>query len=101
MSELDFLREQKVEEKLLLMVEEFRERYPVEGQVSNRITKPSIPFFGREILEMSIAALLQGANLLLSGAKATGKISWQRIWPGYLADLLIIYHLMSTPTAVL
>ena len=73
MSELDFLREQKVEEKLLLMVEEFRERYPVEGQVSNRITKPSIPFFGREILEMSIAALLQGANLLLSGAKATGK----------------------------
>ncbi|MDE7059517.1 MAG: MoxR family ATPase [Lachnospiraceae bacterium] len=73
MSELDFLREQKVEEKLLLMVEEFRKRYPVEGQVSNRITKPSIPFFGREILEMSIAALLQGANLLLSGAKATGK----------------------------
>ncbi len=73
MSELDFLREQKVKEKLLLMVEEFRERYPVEGQVSNRITKPSIPFFGREILEMSIAALLQGANLLLSGAKATGK----------------------------
>ena len=73
MSELDFLREQKVEEKLLLMVKEFRERYPVEGQVSNRITKPSIPFFGREILEMSIAALLQGANLLLSGAKATGK----------------------------
>lgn len=73
MSELDFLREQKVEEKLLLMVEEFRERYPVEGQVRNRITKPSIPFFGREILEMSIAALLQGANLLLSGAKATGK----------------------------
>lgn len=73
MSELDFLREQKVDEKLLLMVEEFRKRYPVEGAVSNRITKPSIPFFGREILEMSIAALLQGANLLLSGAKATGK----------------------------
>ena len=32
-----------------------------------------MPFFGKEILEMSIAALLQQQNLLLTGAKATGK----------------------------
>ena len=30
-------------------------------------------FYGREVLEMGIAALLQGENLLLTGAKATGK----------------------------
>src|SRR5699024_8496086 len=40
---------------------------------AHRIVKPSIPFFGREILEMSIAALLKGENLLLTGPKATGK----------------------------
>ena len=34
---------------------------------------PNIPFYGKEILEMAMAALLQGSNLLLTGAKATGK----------------------------
>ena len=32
-----------------------------------------MPFYGKEVLEMSIAALLEGENLLLTGAKATGK----------------------------
>ena len=35
--------------------------------------RPSIPFYGKEVLEMAIAALLKGENLLLCGAKATGK----------------------------
>lgn len=35
--------------------------------------QPAIPYYGREVLEVSIAALLQGENLLLSGSKATGK----------------------------
>ena len=73
LSDLDFLREQGVDEALLRMVEEFRAEYPVQEGVKKRVARPSIPFYGREILEMSIAALLQGANLLLSGAKATGK----------------------------
>ena len=37
------------------------------------MVKPGIPFYGKEILEMAIAALLEGQNLLLSGPKATGK----------------------------
>ena len=37
------------------------------------MSTPEIPFFGKEILEMAIAALLQGENLLLTGEKATGK----------------------------
>ena len=48
-------------------------RYTVEDQVKERVEKPDILFYGKKILEMSIAALLQGDNLLLSGAKATGK----------------------------
>ena len=48
-------------------------RYTVEDEVKERVEKPDILFYGKKILEMSIAALLQGDNRLLSGAKATGK----------------------------
>lgn len=72
-NELHFLEEQGVDISLLRQAEAFREEYPVSEEVKNRVQKPSIPFFGREILEMAMAALLQGSNLLLSGAKATGK----------------------------
>ncbi|MCD8241292.1 MAG: MoxR family ATPase [Lachnospiraceae bacterium] len=72
-SELTFLEEQNISEALLRRVEEFRESYPVSDAVKNRVSRPSIPFYGKEILEMAITALLQGSNLLLSGAKATGK----------------------------
>ena len=41
--------------------------------MKKRVVKPGIPFYGKEILEMAIAALLEGQNLLLSGPKATGK----------------------------
>lgn len=71
--ELRFLEEQGVENSLICKVEAFRREYPVHEAVKDRVTEPSIPFYGKEILEMSMAALLQGSNLLLSGAKATGK----------------------------
>lgn len=58
---------------LIKRVEEFRQAYPVKEEAAGRITKPSIPFYGKEILEMAIAAILQGQNLLLTGPKATGK----------------------------
>lgn len=71
--ELRFLEEQNVSPELIKRVEEFRQAYPVKEEVAGRITKPSIPFYGKEILEMAIAAILQGQNLLLTGPKATGK----------------------------
>ena len=70
---LDFLRQQNVSESLIIDVENFRKQYPLEGNLKERITKPPIPFYGKEILEMAIAALLKGENLLLSGGEATGK----------------------------
>ena len=73
MDELQFLREQQVNPLLIEKVEEFRKNYPVEEKVKKRVVKPGIPFYGKEILEMAIAALLEGQNLLLSGPKATGK----------------------------
>lgn len=70
---LDFLRQQKVSESLINEVDSFRKQYPVNDDMRLRIPQPPIPFYGKEILEMSIAALLKGENLLLSGGKATGK----------------------------
>lgn len=73
MEELKFLEEQKVSPALISQVESFRRKYDVPERAAGRIVKPSIPFFGKDILEMAIAALLQGENLLLTGPKATGK----------------------------
>lgn len=70
---LDFLREQQVDRELIQEVEAFRSRYPVEEEEKNRVSQPDMPFYGREVLEMGIAAVLQGENILLTGAKATGK----------------------------
>ena len=73
MEELKFLEEQNVSSRLIKKILEFREMYPVPDEAAGRITKPAIPFYGKEILEMAIAGLLQGQNLLLAGPKATGK----------------------------
>ena len=68
-----YLEDQKIAQELIGELRDFHMRYTVEDQVKERVEKPDILFYGKKILEMSIAALLQGDNLLLSGAKATGK----------------------------
>lgn len=73
MNELKFLEEQGVSSSLINKIVKFREVYPVSDEVKNRIIKPAIPFYGKDILEMVIAGILQGQNLLLTGPKATGK----------------------------
>lgn len=71
--ELKIFEEQGVDGRLLAQVEAFRGEYPVSESLKDRVLMPPIPFYGKEILEMAVAALLEGSNLLLSGAKATGK----------------------------
>lgn len=73
MNKLKFLQDQGVDREMITAVLEFRNRYEVEKAVEHRVVKPMMPFFGKEILEMAIAGMLQGENLLLTGAKATGK----------------------------
>ncbi len=67
------LQEQQVNPGLLQAIEDFRQRYPVEEALRERITEPLLPYFGKETFEMAAAALLQGENILLTGTKATGK----------------------------
>ena len=87
--ELQFLEEQDISLTLLAQVEAFRQEYPADEAALQRVNRPNIPFYGKEILEMAMAALLQGSNLLLSGAKATGKnilaenLAWMFGRPSY------------------
>ena len=80
--ELQFLEEQEVSPVLIEQVEAFRKEYPVHEAVRNRISEPKIPFYGKEILEMAMAALL-------TGGKATGKnilaenLAWMFGRPSY------------------
>lgn len=67
------LQEQQVNPGLLEAIASFRASYPVEEKLKNRISRPVLPYFGRETFEMAAAALLQGENILLTGTKATGK----------------------------
>ena len=48
--DLQFLEEQQVSPKLIREVEKFREAFWIPEEVRNRIVKPPIPFYGKEIL---------------------------------------------------
>ncbi len=67
------LRAQSVSENLLKDVEAFRTKYPLDGSLTYRVAHSAYIYFGREVWEMAISALLTGNNILLSGPKATGK----------------------------
>ncbi len=67
------LQEQQVSPALLQDIENFRKQYPVAQEAKARLTRPQLPFLGKETFEMAASALLQGENILLTGAKAAGK----------------------------
>ena len=58
---------------LSLRLEQFKKQYVADETVRSRIAEPPVKFIGDEIMELAVAALLQGENVLLSGGKATGK----------------------------
>ncbi|WP_077723232.1 AAA family ATPase [Clostridioides difficile] len=70
---IDNLRAQGVDEKLIEDVMYFRNYYGLEKNLEYRVTKSKTYFYGKDILSMCIAAILEEENILLSGPKATGK----------------------------
>ena len=60
-------------QNLSLRLEQFKKQYVADEAVRSRIAEPPVKFIGDEIMELAVAALLQGENVLLSGGKATGK----------------------------
>ena len=70
---LDFLRQEGIDERLVARIERFRNDFPVAEGDTGRIPSPRFRYFGREIWQLAITAILSGENILLVGPKATGK----------------------------
>lgn len=73
MKKFDFLRNQGVDSQLIEEIQKFNAAYGVKEEISSKIPVPMFEYYGREIWEQSIYAILSGENLLLVGSKATGK----------------------------
>ncbi len=67
------LTEQGVNQQLLDKAIDFAKNNSVDKEYENRLIDPTNVYYGKDVWEMAIAALLEGHNILLSGAKATGK----------------------------
>ncbi len=70
---LEFLRSEGISERTIHEIETFRKAYPLTDETHYRVPKPSYLYYGTEIWEKALTALLSGENLLLVGPKATGK----------------------------
>lgn len=70
---IDFLRKEGISESLINEAEKFRNFYKVDTKLDYRIPQPKYNYYGNEVWEQAITALLCGENLLLVGSKATGK----------------------------
>lgn len=73
-SMLDFLKKEGVKGRILNEVKSFRKFYRLEDpELEERIPIPQYKYYGTEIWEEAITAILAGENVLLDGPKATGK----------------------------
>ncbi len=70
---LDFLRQEGINENIIGRVEDFRRSYPVSPEDEYRVSQPKYRYYGTDIWNKALTALLAGENILLVGPKATGK----------------------------
>lgn len=70
---LDFLINEGIDEGIIDKIKAFRETYPAAAADEYRIPTPKYLYYGRDVWQKALTALLSGENLLLVGPKATGK----------------------------
>lgn len=70
---MDFLRAEGISPTLITEIESLRKNYPVKPETTYRIPTPRFYYYGNEVWEQAITALLCGENLLFVSPKATGK----------------------------
>lgn len=70
---LDFLRSEGIDEQIIEQLDSFRKKYPSDTLSHYRIPKPKYRYYGKDVWEKALTALLAGENILLVGPKATGK----------------------------
>lgn len=69
----DIIEHLQIRPELKQEILSFREQYPVEPGLRSRIPVPENIYYGTDIWEKAVTALLCGKNILLVGHKATGK----------------------------
>ena len=70
---ISFLREEGIQPALIDAAEEYRSAHPLPEALRPRVPSPRFTYYGKDVWEQALAALLCGENLLLAGGKATGK----------------------------
>lgn len=70
---LEKLSELGIRQELIDEIAEFRKNYPVKEAYASRVPLPKQFYYGKEVWEQAVTALLCGENILLVGHKATGK----------------------------
>ena len=70
---MQFLREEGISEDVLHEVHEYVFSHPVSDAMKQRIPVPHFMYYGVNVWEDALCALLCGKNILLVGEKATGK----------------------------
>lgn len=94
-----YLETQKIDPELVSELKDFRTSYEVDDQVKERVAKPDILFYGKKILEMSMAALLQEIICCFPVLKPQEKMCFARHCHGCSADRNTIFLFMLIPTA--
>ena len=65
---LEFLEQEQISRELLEGIRDYRSQYPAAPAMQVRVPKPKYRYYGREVWEAAIAAILCGENLLLAGS---------------------------------
>ena len=70
---IDFLRTEGVSDTLIAGVEDYLRQFPADPAQAERVPAAEYRYYGKDVWEAALSALLCGKNLLLAGPKATGK----------------------------
>ena len=69
----EFLQQEGINGDLLKRAADFRREFPLTGADASRVPKPRFLYYGKDVWEKALTAILSGENILLCGTKATGK----------------------------
>ena len=67
------MKQEGLSSDLLDGIQAFRAQYPTPQPLENRVPQPRYHYYGKDVWEQALTALLSGENILLVGPKATGK----------------------------
>ena len=82
----EYLLSQGIRAEMIAAVNAFRATYDVDSAVAERIACPSMPFFGKETLEMAICCF--------PGERLPAKMCCVKPCPGFSADRPLTFPFM-------